>query len=261
MPSLAEVVLHPVSLSVFALYAILIAWEALLPARRLPQMPYWRLRGLAAFALYFGLSSYLPLLWTDQLLRFQLFDLGGLGTVGGALVGVLVYELAVYAWHRGLHASNLMWRVFHQMHHSAERLDTWSAFWFSPMDMVGFSVLYSLCLTLVVGLSAEAATAVLLITTFFSVFQHANIRTPRWLGYLIQRPESHSRHHERGVHAQNYSDLPLIDLLFRSFHNPRDFSPEQGLHDGASLRVPEMLAFHDVSQPPAPHSDARGDYA
>ena len=38
----------------------------------------------------------------------------------------------------------------------------------------------------------------------------ANVRTPQWLGYLVQRPESHSVHHQRGVHAYNYSDLPLF---------------------------------------------------
>jgi hypothetical protein len=37
--------------------------------------------------------------------------------------------------------------------------------------------------------------------------QHANIRTPRWLGYLIQRPESHGVHYGRGIHRCNYSDL------------------------------------------------------
>ena len=53
-----------------------------------------------------------------------------------------------------------------------------------------------------------------------AAFQHANLRTPRWLGYLIQRPESHSVHHARGVHAFNYCDFPLIDMLFGTLRNP-----------------------------------------
>ena len=64
---------------------------------------------------------------------------------------------------------------------------------------------------------------------------------------MIQRPESHSRHHERGVHAGNYSDLPLFDLLFRTFHNPRDFAPQVGFEDGASSRVVDLLLARDVS--------------
>src|SRR3546814_13520217 len=81
-----------------------------------------------------------------------------------------------------------------------------------------------------------------------SVFQHSNSRTPRWLGYLVQRPESHSVHHQRGVHAYNYSDLPLFDIVFGTFRNPRDFAPEQGFWQGASARVPQMLAFRDIAR-------------
>ena len=148
-----------------------------------------------------------------------------------------------------MHSSNVLWRTFHQMHHSAERLDTFGAFWFSPLDMVGWTALFSLCLTLGVGLSAEATTVVLFATTLLSVFQHGNIRTPRWLGYIIQRPESHSHHHARGVHAGNYSDLPIFDLLFGTFRNPRAFTVAAGFYDGASARVSEMLRFRDVSAP------------
>src|SRR5690606_2301447 len=122
---------------------------------------------------------------------------------------------------------------------SATRLDTYGAFYFSPMDMVGWTVLASLCLTLVVGLEARAATAVLLITTFFSIFQHANIKTPRWLGYIIQRPESHTVHHAEGIHPFNYSDLPLFDIIFGTFRNPQGFEYKVGLGVGA-LQIPDL---------------------
>jgi sterol desaturase/sphingolipid hydroxylase (fatty acid hydroxylase superfamily) len=251
MPHILDILLDPVSLAVFALYGALILWEALAPARRLPQVRGWRLAGLAAFAAYFLLSSYLPLLWGETLAAWQWFDLTGLGTWGGALAGLLVYEFGVYAWHRGMHALTPLWRGFHQFHHSAERIDTFGAFWFSPLDMLGWILLSSLALTLVVGISPQATTVVLLATTFLSIFQHANVRTPRWLGYVIQRPESHSFHHERGVHARNYSDLPIFDLLFGTFHNPRDFAAENGFWHGASAQVKDMLLARDVSRPAA----------
>src|SRR3546814_12439209 len=68
------------------------------------------------------------------------------------------------------------------------------------------------------------------------------------LGYLVQRPESHSVHHQRGVHAYNYSDLPLFDIVFGTFRNPRDFAHEQGFWQGASARVPQLLAFRDIAR-------------
>ena len=249
MPSPLPLLLDPISLALFAIFAALAAAEAIFPARRLPHVPWWRTKGLIAFAAFFFLSSYLPLLWSEHLARFQLLDLTSLGTLRGSIVGVFVYEAGVYAWHRAMHASDTLWRGLHQMHHSAERVDTFGAFWFSPLDMVGWTALFSLCLTLGVGLTPEASTVTMLATSFLSVFQHANLRTPRWLGYLVQRPESHSAHHERGVHARNYSDLPVFDIVFGTFHNPREFAPQNGFYDGASSRVAEMLALRDVSCP------------
>ena len=37
-----------------------------------------------------------------------------------------------------MHSSNLLFRGLHQLHHSAERLDVASAFWFAPLDMMGY---------------------------------------------------------------------------------------------------------------------------
>lgn len=257
MPTPIEVLRDPVSLTVLALYAALILVEHCFPARTLPRTPGWRLRGLAAFALFFTLSTYLPLLWTEYLLPWQLFDLAGLGTLTGALVGVLVYEGMGYFYHRTIHASDLLWRVLHQMHHSAERVDAWSAFWFHPLDMLGWTMVSSLALTLVVGLSPSAATLAILVFTLLSIFQHTNVRTPRWLGYIVQRPESHSWHHARGRHRNNYADVPLFDILFGTFHNPRDFAPETGFYEGASSRLGEMLLFRDIAANPPPRRSPR----
>ena len=250
MPTPIEILLDPISLAVLGLYAALMLWEALAPARTLPRIRGWYGRALVSFVVFFFLSSYLPLAWDGYLAEFQLFDLSGLGTVAGAAVGLVVYEGLLYAWHRAMHESDTLWKLFHQMHHSAERIDTFGAFYFSPMDMIGFTFLGSLSLSLVVGLSPGAVTLFLFVTLFFGIFQHANLRTPRWLGYFIQRPESHNIHHGRGLHRYNYSDLPIFDMLFGTFRNPEGYETEAGFYDGASARVVEMLMFRDVSRPP-----------
>jgi sterol desaturase/sphingolipid hydroxylase (fatty acid hydroxylase superfamily) len=249
MPTPIEILLDPISLIALGIYAALIALEAIAPARPLPKVRSWMLRGLLAFAAFFYISSYLPLFWDGALAGYQLFDLTGLGTVGGAVAGVLVYELGVYWWHRAMHRFTPLWRSFHQMHHSAERLDTYGAFWFSPLDMIGWTALGSLALVVVVGITPAAATATILFTFFLGVFQHTNVRTPRRLGYFVKRPESHSGHHERGLHHYNFSDLPVFDLLFGTWRNPAAFSERQGFYDGASSRIAEMVAFRDVSAP------------
>lgn len=247
MPTPLQILLDPVSLTVLGLYGVLILLEALFPARPLPPVKGWKTRALAVFVFYFYLSSYLPLLWGDTLAQYQRFNLESLNPFVGAGIGVLTYELLVYVWHRTMHRVHWIWRSFHQMHHSAERVDTYGAFYFSPLDIVGFTFLTSLSLTVVVGLSAQAVTYAIYATTFLAVFQHANIRTPQWLGYIFQRPESHSVHHARGIHHYNYSDLPLFDILFGTFRNPKDFVSESGFYDGASAKVPQILVFKDIA--------------
>lgn len=248
MPSPFEILTDPISLSIIAMYAMLMLAEAIFPARKLPDVKYWKIKGIAAFLVFFFLSTYLPLCWAQLLPPTQLLNLSGIGTLAGAVAGILLYEFGMYWWHRAMHRSDFLWRVFHQMHHSAERIDTYGAFYFSPFDMVGWTALGTICFSVIMGLDPKAVTVVLLVTNFFSIFQHANIRTPRWLGYVIQRPESHGYHHARHIHRHNYSDLPLFDILFGTFHNPKNYEHEAGFYPGASGRVMDMLRFRDVSR-------------
>lgn len=155
---------------------------------------------------------------------------------------------------------DLLWRWAHQMHHSAESLDAFGAYYLSPLDTVLFTSISSLVFFPLLGLTLEAGLLASAFLACNAVFQHANIRTPRWLGYIVQRPESHGVHHGRGVHRFNYSDLPLWDMVFGTFRNPRDFEGEVGFYTGASTRIGQMLRGHDVSSPPAPAAEPRHTY-
>ena len=248
MPTPLDILLDPVSLYILGMYALLILWEAIFPARKLPEIRYWKIKGIAFFFFFFFLSTYLPLMYAEWLPTSQLIDLSAINPVIAGIVGTLIYELGMYVWHRSMHKSNWLWKIFHQMHHSAERLDTYGAFYFSPFDMIGFTVLGTVCFSFIAGLPPQSITIILLVTNFFSIFQHANIKTPTWIGYIVQRPESHAVHHAKGVHAYNYSDLPLFDILFGTFRNPEKYVPETGFYEGASGRVTDMLLFKDVSE-------------
>lgn len=248
LPSPWQILMDPASIIVISIFLFLMILEAIVPGRKLPTIKYWRLKGISAFIIYFFISSYLPLIWSDYLATYSLFDLSFLGDYWGGLVALLVYQLGVYVWHRSMHSSNVLWRVFHQMHHSAERVDTYGAFFFSPMDMLGFTFLTSLAMVWVAGFTAQATIYAIYSSTFLAVIQHTNIKTPQWMGYIFQRPESHSMHHAKGVHAFNYSDLPLFDIIFGTFHNPKDFSEEAGFYNGASTEMGKMLLFKDINQ-------------
>ncbi len=249
MPTPIDILMDPVSQIFLAIYAALFMWEFIAPGRRLQTVKGWHLKGLVFFLAYFFLSTYLPLLTDGYLSQFQLIDLSSAGTFIGVIVGVFIFQLFLYFWHRALHHFDFLWKTFHQMHHSAERLDMAGAFYFSPLDMIGFTLVGSVSLVLGVGIDPQAATIVLLILSFMGMFTHANIKTPQWLGYIVERPEGHTVHHARGLHRYNYAELPLIDMLFGTFRNPKEFEHEVGFYDGASSRVGEMLLFRDVSKP------------
>lgn len=234
---------------VFGVFAMLLVLDRLLPARRLPAIRLWRLRGIAMFVLSFALASVVPLVWDEWLAAHALLDLSGLGIAGGLVVGLFAQQFVGYWWHRALHRVPSMWRWLHQMHHSAERIDVYGAFYFHPLDIIGFTLVGSVGLVFLTGIAAEAALLASGLTTILAFFQHSNLRTPRWVGYLVQRPESHSVHHQRGLHAYNYADLPIMDMLFGTFRNPARFHSENGFYDGASARIPEMLVGRDVSTP------------
>ena len=246
MPTPLEVLLDPISLGLLAMYCGLFLIEHLFPGKKLQRPKAWYLKCTIALISYFYLASYLPLIWDNYLASYQLFDLTQSNAWLSAFAALFIFELLIYIWHRAMHEFNWLWRIFHQMHHSAEVVDSIGAFYFSPLDMIGFTLLGSISLVVVVGVSPEAATYFLFISQFLAVFQHSNIKTPYWLGYVIQRPESHRVHHGKGIHQYNYSDLPIFDIVFGTFRNPKTDDQETGFYNGASNRVVEMLYFKDI---------------
>jgi len=218
--------------------------------RRYATTRHWRLRGTLVTAAIFFFTGEVALLWGRLFDGVSLIDGSGLGIIGGAVTGVLVYELVHYWYHRKAHEWNWLWRAGHQVHHSAESLDAFGAFYLHPLDAALFTTWSSLVFFPLLGLQPEAGMVAALFLTFNAMFQHANIGTPHWLGYLIQRPESHVIHHGRGIHRYNYSDLPLWDMVFGTFRNPRSVEGvEVGFYEGASARIPAMLIGRDVSRP------------
>ena len=226
----------------FGLFGAFAAVDLVARARIFPDVPLWKLKGIAFTLLYFAAATFAPLMWDAWLGEHRLIAADALPFWAQVAGGFVLLEFGIYAWHRAMHNVPVLWRFFHQMHHSAERVDIWGAFYFHPLDMLGWAFLGSLALVGGFGVSAEAALIINVFATFCSMFQHANIRTPRWLGYFVTRPESHSMHHERGVHGRNYGDVPWFDMLLGTFANPREFTGQVGFEDGASRKLGAMLA-------------------
>jgi len=239
--------LEILSLCAFALALVaFLVLDRVRPARTFAPRPWWKLKGAVFFAVNFVVSSTVPLWFDGWLAEHRLIDATSLGVGGGALVGLIVLDLVAYLWHRALHAVPWLWRL-HQTHHSAERIDIWSSMLFHPLDMAGFTLMGSVALVFGLGVRPEAALIALTLNNVLALFQHANVATPRWLGYLVQRPENHCEHHARRVHRNNYGSLSIWDMAFGTFSNPRCFEGAVGFYDGASDALGRLLVARSLA--------------
>jgi sterol desaturase/sphingolipid hydroxylase (fatty acid hydroxylase superfamily) len=231
-------------------YLVMLAIEAVRPARSFPSRRGWRWLGIAFLVLLGTVSTVGPLLVPERwLMEHRWLDGSGLGIVGGVVLGYIVLSGLSYAWHRLSHAWGLLWRLSHQIHHSPQRIDISGSTLFHPVEMV-VQVLMQLFVTVIVlGLDPIAAALVGYVAAFYGLFQHWNVATARWLGVVIQRPEAHCEHHRLGVHANNYGDLPIWDMLFGTYRNPARFEGACGFESPADRRLLAMLAWQDVNAP------------
>ena len=240
--------LLPLLIPVF--YGVGLVTEARWPARDFPARRHWRWLGAGFFVLVATLGTAVPTLLPQAwMAEHRWLDGSGLGVTAGMAVGWLVLSFVSYLYHRASHAWSPLWRLSHQLHHSPQRVDVSGSALFHPFEIV-VQVLLQLFVTVVVlGLTPLAAAGVGVIAAFAGIFQHWNVRTPRWLGLLIQRPEAHCLHHERGVHARNFADFPLWDMLAGTFHNPPTFAGHCGFEAPADRELAAMLAWRDVNEP------------
>lgn len=71
----------------------------------------------------------------------------------------------------------------------------------------------------------------------------------RWLGYLIQHPGSHCVHDREGLHRDKDADLPVSDMLFGTFRNPRGWNRRCGFRDGPKGRGFALLTGQAIGSP------------
>ena len=177
------------------------------------------------------------------------------------LLGLLLFDLAIYWAHRWSHEVPFLWR-FHSVHHSTRHLDWVSGFRNHPVD--GAIIAPVFVLLLVAGFSPEFTGALAVVQFVTGLFAHANVRF-RWrpLHKVVFTPEFHHWHHADEPEAinTNYSVfLPAWDLLFGTYYMPADKRPQvygisepmpSGLmrqlwHPFRGLRNPLTIARHPV---------------
>jgi sterol desaturase/sphingolipid hydroxylase (fatty acid hydroxylase superfamily) len=144
-----------------------------------------------------------------------------------ALVGLVLFEVFGYWYHRASHEIPFLWR-FHAVHHSSERLDWLAAARLHPLEGF-FGGLFIAPAFVLLGFRPAHPALFPVVTTTWAIVIHANVRWRlRWLDGIIGTPEWHHWHHSRHAEGidKNYSGLlPVLDRLFGTYYLPTDRRP------------------------------------
>jgi sterol desaturase/sphingolipid hydroxylase (fatty acid hydroxylase superfamily) len=241
-----------IPLIVLGVGIVMMVCEVVRPGRKWPQVARWWTRAILLNAVQGAMVFVAGVAWDGWMMRHRPWSADWLGVTGGAIIGYLAITFVFYWWHRWRHEFSFLWRWFHQVHHSPQRIEVITSFYKHPFEIITNSVLSSAIVYLLVGLSPAAAVGAVLLSGLAELFYHWNVRTPYWLGFFFQRPESHCVHHQDGLHSYNFADLPLWDMLFGTFHNPRHWQARCGFGSDGEHRLFEMLRGVDVTETPQP---------
>jgi sterol desaturase/sphingolipid hydroxylase (fatty acid hydroxylase superfamily) len=181
--------------------------------------------------------------WFQQNAFFSLPE--SIPNVVAALIAFLIASFIAYWWHRACHASDLLWRVVHQLHHSPSRIEALTAFYVHPFDGLAANMLNAFVAFVILGETVEVGALALLIAAVYNIYIHSDTPAPRWMGYIVQRPEMHRIHHKSAWHADNYG-LPIWDLLFGTLNNPQKSNVICGFSAEKELQIKDMLLLRDV---------------
>ena len=226
--------------------------ERLWPAREMPSVRWWWWRVLLVNITQGAIVLVAGRTWDVWMQGASLLRLRDhCSDVMSAAIAYLISCFVYYWWHRLRHESPLFWRLCHQLHHSPRRIEIVTSFYKHPLEITLNSLLSSALVYPLVGCSVTGAAYYTLLTAVAEYFYHWNIRTPYWLGWFIQRPESHRVHHQHQRHTNNYADLPLIDWMFGTLENAKH-EVQCGFDVGREQQFGRMVAFKDVHATGAP---------
>jgi sterol desaturase/sphingolipid hydroxylase (fatty acid hydroxylase superfamily) len=233
---------------IFVIAALFMILERVSPGRKLPHSSGWYARAVLLNAAQLGIVILAGYTWSKWLQGPSLFHLAGaLPTVAEGLVCWFVGTFVFYWWHRARHGSTFLWRTLHQIHHSASRIEILTAFYKHPIEIAANSVLASIIIYVVLGASVEGAAWYNVFAALGEFYYHANLRTPRWTGLFVQRPEQHSIHHQFAVHRYNFGDITWWDRLFGTFRDADTFAERCGYESPREQYLGRMLLATDVN--------------
>ena len=232
---------------IITIFVLCFIYERLTPGWKLPAISSWPVRVVAINIVQLLVVLLAGITWEKWFQSYSFFSLEkNTPPLLGGFIAYFIATFIFYWWHRWRHTVDFFWLHFHQIHHSPARLEVITSFYKHPLEMTVNSILGSVLVFGLLGLTPEAGAIYTLFTALGEFFYHTNVTTPQWIGYIFQRPEMHRIHHEYQRHKNNYGDIVWWDMLFGTYENPKQFTSVCGFDREKEERLSDMLLFRDV---------------
>ena len=138
------------------------------------------------------------------------------------ILGVLIFDFAIYLQHILFHAITLFWRL-HMVHHSDLDYDVTTGIRFHPIEII-LSMGIKMAVVLLMGPLPLSIPIFEILLNGTSMFNHGNVRYPlgfdKWLRLLVVTPEMHRFHHSTIRCETNCNfgfNFPWWDRLFGTY--------------------------------------------
>ena len=139
------------------------------------------------------------------------------------IIGVAMFDMVSYWFHRIAHKVPVLWR-FHRVHHSDTSMDASTFFRGHPIESLLWFGTSNILAAGIFGLDLMSLGLYFLIATPFFFLEHANLKFPTWVdktvGLIFTTPNVHKVHHEQDQYYtdSNYSDIFILwDRIFGTF--------------------------------------------
>lgn len=232
---------------ILAIFVCCFILERVIPGWTLPRVNTWPTRVVFINVVQLGVVLLAGITWEIWLSDWSLFHLSNhVSPVTGGCLAYFIATFVFYWWHRWRHEYDVLWRLFHQIHHSPQRLEVITSFYKHPGEMFANSIIGSVLVYTILGLSPVAGAIYTFCTAIGEFFYHANVKTPRWVGFFFQRPEMHRIHHQYHRHRNNYGDITWWSMLFGTYENPSEWQSTCGFDNEKEQQLIPMLAYKDL---------------
>jgi len=231
----------------------MVAWERWAPRRRreLPRRLRWssNLGVVALNAVLLRLAF--PLLAVGLAFMAEQRGWGLLHTVevpawASFVVALLALDLAIYLQHVMFHAVPALWRI-HRMHHADLEFDVTTGLRFHPVEIL-LSMGLKLAVVTALGPPAAAVLVFEVLLNATSMFNHGNVRLPRWLDrrlrWFVVTPDMHRVHHSIHPAETNSNfgfNLPWWDRLLGTYRD----QPGDG-HEAMTIGIEQFRTRRDL---------------